>query len=389
MARLFAAILVGLASISLLAPLDAGDKQEAKKSAPQVHQVPFRLTPIYHLIVRAKVNNKGPFNFIFDTGFNANLMTPSAAKQAGLGTAGTQRIERLELEGGAVVEKCLCNVNIPPQVSLVNRTKGEGCEVHGILGYDFMRHFRIRLDYATHKMTWTRDKADDKDDKDAEAIVIPFARSLTNPKHLMVETHVNGKGPYRFLFDTGAPGTVVGPQVGLRGPEVVLDTVQIGALKVEKSPAFVQKVPAFESMAGIIGFPLIARYVTTFDFPGQRLVLRPGTYTPPQVPKSIVDGKPGPGTPEPTGGQWGLKVEKDAGDVKPGIPVTALTPDGAAAQAGIKAGDRLLLVDDSWIESESDFRWASNRARPGIEVLVIVERDGKLLTLKAIPKAPA
>ena len=31
-------------------------------------EVPYRLTAVKHIVVRAKINGKGPFNFILDTG---------------------------------------------------------------------------------------------------------------------------------------------------------------------------------------------------------------------------------------------------------------------------------------------------------------------------------
>jgi serine protease Do len=40
----------------------------AIRDAGRVYEVPFRLTPTKHILVRAKINGKGPYNFVLDTG---------------------------------------------------------------------------------------------------------------------------------------------------------------------------------------------------------------------------------------------------------------------------------------------------------------------------------
>ena len=56
---------VALAALSL-APWAQGD--EPPKPAVKSYEVPYRLTAVKHIVVRAKINGKGPFNFILDTG---------------------------------------------------------------------------------------------------------------------------------------------------------------------------------------------------------------------------------------------------------------------------------------------------------------------------------
>ena len=46
--------------------------------------VPYRLTIPKHLMVRARINGKGPFNFILDTGAPALFFTEAVAKKAGV-----------------------------------------------------------------------------------------------------------------------------------------------------------------------------------------------------------------------------------------------------------------------------------------------------------------
>src|SRR5579859_1904568 len=94
---------VAALTLLFLAPLLSAD--EAKKSAG--HEVPYRLTDTNHLLVRAKINGKGPFNLIVDTGAPALYLTKPAAKKAGL-TADKNNwaaCDPFVLEGGLAIDK--------------------------------------------------------------------------------------------------------------------------------------------------------------------------------------------------------------------------------------------------------------------------------------------
>src|SRR5438132_8036584 len=92
----------GLA-LALAPPLRA---DEPKKADLKTYQVPYRLTPTQHVLVRAKINGKGPFNFILDTGAPALFVVTKAAQKAGVtpDRRGWAKVERFEVEGGVVFE---------------------------------------------------------------------------------------------------------------------------------------------------------------------------------------------------------------------------------------------------------------------------------------------
>src|SRR6516164_10832099 len=96
--------LIGLIVLCLVSPIlaDDGKKRESKS-----FQVPYRLTATQHVLVRAKINAKGPFNFIVDTGAPALFVSTAVGKKLGL-TAdknGWATLDRFAFEGGAVVTK--------------------------------------------------------------------------------------------------------------------------------------------------------------------------------------------------------------------------------------------------------------------------------------------
>src|SRR5262245_7631287 len=66
----------------LAAPARADD---AKKAEPGLtFKVPFTQTETKHVLIRAKINGKGPYNFIMDTGAPALFVSTAVAKKLGV-----------------------------------------------------------------------------------------------------------------------------------------------------------------------------------------------------------------------------------------------------------------------------------------------------------------
>src|SRR5205823_2873540 len=63
----------------------AEPKPDAKLAEKSTRfDVPYRLTETKHVMVRVKINGKGPFNLICDTGAPAVFITKVVAKKAGV-----------------------------------------------------------------------------------------------------------------------------------------------------------------------------------------------------------------------------------------------------------------------------------------------------------------
>lgn len=128
----------------------------AAGAPPQPYRIPYRLTDTQHILVRAKLNGKGPFNFIVDTGAPTVFIAPAAAKQAGLKYEGQwTTLDRLEIEGGAVLEKQQARVENLPQLSGMNAMGLAGRRLDGVLGYSVLSRFRMEIDLARSWMRWT------------------------------------------------------------------------------------------------------------------------------------------------------------------------------------------------------------------------------------------
>ena len=142
--------LTPLAAAALLtAPLAAADP-------PKAHEVPYRLTDTKHVLVRAKLNGKGPYNFILDTGAPAVFIPKKVAKEAGvkLDGKGWGKFDTFEVEGGVVVDGARTRVEDLFQLEGMNGLGLAGVELHGVIGYNVLAKYRITYDFAADKLTW-------------------------------------------------------------------------------------------------------------------------------------------------------------------------------------------------------------------------------------------
>ncbi len=247
--------------------------------------------------------------------------------------------------------------------------------------------------------------------KDEKPVVVPF--ELLKTKHITIDVKVNGKGPYRVIFDTGAPMTVLNgklaKEAGLPkggglfgGRPAEVKTLEVGDLKAEKLPVIVMDHPLIELMSkekdigplyGIVGFPFFARYKMTIDYKAKQLTFAPNGFDPPDVLKemeAVVEGLlSGKQVPQvlAAAAQWGLAAEKAQDDEDAGVTIKEVLPGGAAAAAGLKAGDRLLTLDGRWTDSIADLYAAAGHVKAGTAVKVVVMRDKKEMTFTVKPTA--
>jgi hypothetical protein len=250
-----------------------------------------------------------------------------------------------------------------------------------------------------------------KTTRPGKSITVPF--ELLKSGHMAVLVKVNGKGPYRLIFDTGAPITLVNNKVardadllrGLERPaftlfgsvgEVKIRTLEVGGQKAENVAAVVMDHPTVELIArklgpiyGIVGFPFFARFTMTLDYQARTMTFVPNGYKPPDVLQGMLTAILAGDRPKvlAPAGQWGLVAAKGTGDEEEWVTVKSVLPGSAAAAAGLKAGDRLLTLDGRWTDSVADLYAAAGYVKPGTTVLAKVKRGGKELELKVTPRS--
>jgi len=248
---------------------------------------------------------------------------------------------------------------------------------------------------------------------DDKPIVVPF--ELLRSRHMAVQVKVNGKGPYRLIFDTGAPTNLINnklakeagvlkkdekpaiPLFGMGGAKV-LDSLEISGAKLEKVPVMVMDHPTVTAISkalgpidGLVGFPFFARYKTTVDYQKRELTFVPNGYQPADPLKGLMEklsrgsGKQPAAVVGPAA-LWGFTVDeaKDDDD-EAGVTVTSVLAGSAAAEGGLKPGDRLLTIDGRWTDTLADTLRATSLVKPGRTVEVVVRRDGKEVKLTVTP----
>ena len=121
------------------------------------YSIPYKITDSNHIMVRVKINGKGPFNFIMDTGAPAMFVRVPVAQKLGLKNkdGGISSIDTLEIEGGATLKKVQCVVETPYQIEGMNAMGASGVELDGLMGYSILARFRLQIDLSKDHMIWT------------------------------------------------------------------------------------------------------------------------------------------------------------------------------------------------------------------------------------------
>ena len=252
---------------------------------------------------------------------------------------------------------------------------------------------------------------------DAKPIKVPF--KLLPSRHMLIEVSINEKGPYKLIFDTGAPLNIVtsrlGKETGLSKKggglaallsggldQVEIGTMTLGDASAKKVAAVVIDHPTVKAISdafsaeygpidGIVGFPFFARFATTVDYQKKELSLSPREYKPgnyiEDLTKSLSEASENAGKAKVVGpaGLWGYTLTKAKSDGEPGVTVGEVYEGTPAAKAGLKAGDRVLTIDGRWTDTLGDAHVAVSLVKPGRNADVTLTRDGKALTLGVTP----
>ncbi len=134
-------------------------------------------------------------------------------------------------------------------------------------------------------------------DMDADSVSVPF--ELTDG-HVVIEVQIDGKGPFRFLFDTGAHGSVIdrafareqglamGPEITVSSPGgkgrpgnlATIGTLEIGGLTLKSMMTVAFDGLPFARSAtspqGVLSPYGMSGLLVTLDYPAGHIVFRRG-----------------------------------------------------------------------------------------------------------------
>jgi len=242
------------------------------------------------ILVKASVNRMVPSTFILDTGATECLLVPQAAKLAGLGpTMGDgSPLANSVAVGDQVVPAIPFLVADPLQA--ISLRLDRGINYAGILGYPFLSKCVFRIDYRRKTLDWFGGTGRDPAfHAPRNAICVPFS---LRSRLIHVSGLVNGRGPVTFLVDTGSAEVVLLPKAAefLRVPVspgnrndgvrfTTLDRIAVGKAIVTKTPAIVCQLQregiGTLSYDGILGYPFLSHFRTTFNYGDKTLELEP------------------------------------------------------------------------------------------------------------------
>ncbi|MGZ3871872.1 MAG: aspartyl protease family protein [Mucilaginibacter sp.] len=273
--------------------------------------LPFRMVRDM-IIIQLNINNKGPFNFILDTGVGLMLITdPKLVDSINIVNKRTLKISGIG-EGDAFEAYVTpgLNVQIPGLVSYdvaaailktdhFGLSNYAGMPIHGLLGYEFFNNLAVKIDFSDSTLSVSRPKdlrlfrkgtkipitVEDRkpyiktkvtfaDDAKAEVKLI---LDLGAGHALSVENAIEKHGlPKKFIAANLGVG-LTGPVNGFLGRVKELD---IGKYKLKDVITSFPEGDQFKTLAikrdGNVGIGILKRFTVIVDYPDSVVYLKPG-----------------------------------------------------------------------------------------------------------------
>jgi predicted aspartyl protease len=275
--------------------------------SPSSAKVKFRLAggaqPL--ILLPVHVNGRGPFEFILDTGAGTSLLTPELAKQLNVKIVGSKEgqsaggkvaVSLAKADSLAVGNAKSDDVDLGI-VDLSQVGKTIGAKIEGDLGYNFLSHFRVTINYRDCEIYFDDPKRVESLGRAAKTEVPIRLASPAKPL-ILVDVHANGHGPFQFAIDTGTSTTAITPQLasqlGVSSSPISLGSTagahvnvsagtiksfQLGGAKIDNVAVVVADFFEMLSTAigakldGIVGYNFLRNYKVVIDYPAETFSL--------------------------------------------------------------------------------------------------------------------
>ena len=270
------------------------------------NEVSFRLAggeqPL--ILVGASVNGGPAHEFILDTGACVSLLTPEHAARSGVeateskegaGTGGRVTVQLGTAKSLAVGPHEVRDVRVAISDELLRIGAAIGAHVDGDLGYDFLKHFRLTIDYERLTLRFAA-PGEEELQVGASRSQVKFKLAHPAKPLILVPALLDGEGPYIFAVDTGASTTVVSSELaqllGIKSEPIPQLTGEGGTAEVTAGVAkslavggvsasdlavvVVDFLPALSQalstkLDGIIGYNFLKEFRVTIDYPNETL----------------------------------------------------------------------------------------------------------------------
>ena len=363
------------------------------------------------MVIQLYINEKGPFNFVLDTGVGLILISDPKL----IDSVSFQNLRSIYITGFGEGEKLSALItpsvnfrigntlakNIPAAIlkkDIFELSSYVGIPIHGLIGYEFFQSFVVRLNFSTNTITIYKPE---KSYLPRRGSRIPLSIEDRKP---YITTHIQLKSgkklPVKLIIDTGA-GHPVSLEtmdgvpfelpderiqgnlgVGLTGPIDGyigrISSLQLGKYTLHN---VITAFPDYEDAAsrvfsinrnGNMGLAIIKRFNVVFDYNRVAMYLKPNS----PIKESFEHD------------MAGMEIGSAGEDFKRLI-ITRVEPSSAAEQAGLIMGDEILAINFKPVSemslSEIDILFKSRNGRAFI--IDVAPKDGKskervILTLK-------
>lgn len=362
--------------------------------------VPIRLIN-NHVVTDVRINGRGPFPFIVDTGGH-DIVTPDTVKKLGLvsqgdspsfgagdkaGSNGYSHVETIDAGGAVLQDQTVLTLDFSP-------ADVEGMQLGGMLGAEFIERFVVRIDYGARTMTFIDPGRFADAERRASGVAVPLVFYSHMPQ---VSGTFDGR-PVRLDIDTGsrAEVTMTSPFVdraalreayshgvtltdgwGVGGPShsyvVRIASLSLGSADVANVIAGFSsaKVGAFADRGseGNVGTGLLKRFAVTFDY--SRRVLYLNRLANPDADTGRFD-------------RVGMWLNKGTN----GLRVMDVAPGSPAAEAGLRIGDNVTQIDGHSVSAQalSDVRRELKLAPVGMPLQIVYSREHRVATARVTPR---
>jgi hypothetical protein len=330
------------------------------------------------VLLPVRVNGRGPFLFILDSGANSIALDQRLADSLGLAPAGTGAAtgagagkvayrsyprDSVEFDVAGVRFRSDHTISI----DLSNQPGILGFDVGGVLGTDFFRRVTVEVHYDAHAVRF-HDPNGYVAPAGSRPIPLTFERRvpfvtarLTVPgvpartRRLLVDCGSEDAVDDSLLLESRAPLHRTMGGVGSGQPyEVVFGRIQ----RLELGPFVLEDLPSAAPGVCLIGGEVLRRFVVTFDFRRDRLLLLPGRHLRDEVPED-----PSGLTVRLADDGTQLRIE----DVAKGSP---------AARAGLRTGEHVTVIDGASVRDIGLRRAQAILMTPGFRLRLEVWSQG-------------
>lgn len=318
------------------------------------------------IIIPLYINEKGPYNFLLDTGVGQMIITDTAF----IRKYPIQNFQTIKIHGyglGESIDAILTrdlNVRvgttsikrIPTAIfteDLFDLSSYLGVHISGILGYYFFNSFQVKINYRRNTLTVYKQGSLQK----IKGTKIPIELRNAKPYlNLTVETAKAGKTQLNMLIDNGSshamilesyentpyplPDTVIQANLGvgingtINGSIGRIGRVNLGEFEfknvITAFPNFNKQMTALEgrNRNGSIGADLLKNFTTTFDYANECVYLKKNYNQPPKFDHDMS----------------GIEVYMNTNRGRRYF-IGRIEKGSAAENAGLEPGDEFIAVD--------------------------------------------